>query len=82
LGLDSVDMKFNYKEDFGTNGLEAYQRVLLDIFAGDQMLFNRSDELESSWKLITQLLKKWETETKEIKFTKRILGDLRMLMIY
>ena len=67
LGLDSVDMKFNYKENFGTNGLEAYQRVLLDIFAGDQMLFNRSDELESSWKLITQLLKKWETETKEIQ---------------
>jgi glucose-6-phosphate 1-dehydrogenase len=67
LGLDSVDMKFNYKEDFGTSGLEAYQRVLLDIFAGDQMLFNRSDELESSWRLITEILKKWENETKEIE---------------
>jgi glucose-6-phosphate 1-dehydrogenase len=67
LGLESVDMKFNYKESFGTSGLEAYQRVLLDIFAGDQMLFNRSDELESSWKLITQILKKWESEKKEIQ---------------
>jgi glucose-6-phosphate 1-dehydrogenase len=67
LGLDSVDMKFNYKESFGTSGLEAYQRVLLDIFAGDQMLFNRSDELESSWRLITQILKKWESEKKEIQ---------------
>ena len=67
LGLDSVDMKFNYKEDFGTNGLDAYQRVLLDIFSGDQMLFNRSDELESSWRLITDVLKKWETETKEVE---------------
>jgi glucose-6-phosphate 1-dehydrogenase len=67
LGLDSVDMKFNYKESFGTSGLEAYQRVLLDIFAGDQMLFNRSDELESSWKLITQILKKWESEKSEIQ---------------
>jgi glucose-6-phosphate 1-dehydrogenase len=66
LGLDSVDMKFNYKEDFGTSGLEAYQRVLLDIFAGDQMLFNRSDELESSWRLITDILKKWENEKEEI----------------
>lgn len=65
LGLDSVDMKFNYKEDFGTSGLEAYQRVLLDIFAGDQMLFNRSDELESSWRLITDILKKWENEKEE-----------------
>ncbi len=67
LGLDSVDMKFNYNDSFGTSGLEAYQRVLLDIFAGDQMLFNRSDELESSWKLITQILKKWESEKKEIQ---------------
>ncbi|HUD04706.1 MAG TPA: glucose-6-phosphate dehydrogenase [Patescibacteria group bacterium] len=70
LGLDSVDMKFNYKESFGTSGLEAYQRVLLDIFSGDQMLFNRSDELESSWKLITQILKKWESEKKEIQIYK------------
>ena len=67
LGLDSVDMKFNYKEDFGTSGLEAYQRVLLDIFAGDQTLFNRSDELESSWRLITDILKKWENEKEEIQ---------------
>jgi glucose-6-phosphate 1-dehydrogenase len=64
LGLDSVDMKFNYKESFGTSGLEAYQRVLLDIFTGDQMLFNRSDELESSWKLITQILKRWSREAR------------------
>ncbi|MGA2911838.1 MAG: glucose-6-phosphate dehydrogenase [Candidatus Levyibacteriota bacterium] len=67
LGLESVDMKFNYEDSFGTSGLEAYQRVLLDIFAGDQMLFNRSDELESSWKLITEILKKWETEKAEIQ---------------
>ena len=67
LGLESVDMKFNYKESFGTSGLEAYQRVLLDIFAGDQMLFNRSDELESSWELITKILKKWESEETGIK---------------
>lgn len=71
LGLDSVDMKFNYKESFGTRGLEAYQKVLLDIFAGDQMLFNRSDELESSWRLITNILKKWESEKKEIQIYKQ-----------
>ncbi len=64
LGLGSVDMKFNYKEDFGTQGLEAYQRILLDIFAGDQMLFNRSDELESSWRLITEILNSWSSEAR------------------
>src|SRR3989304_9361785 len=67
LGLESVDMKFNYKESFGTSGLEAYERILLDIFAGDQMLFNRSDELDSSWELITSILKKWEEEKEDIQ---------------
>jgi len=66
LGLGSVDMKFNYQEDFGTSGLEAYQRVLLDIFAGDQMLFNRSDELESSWRLITEILDRWQSEKEDV----------------
>ncbi|PIR80267.1 MAG: glucose-6-phosphate dehydrogenase, partial [Candidatus Levybacteria bacterium CG10_big_fil_rev_8_21_14_0_10_35_13] len=67
LGLESVDMKFNYHEGFGTHGLEAYEKVLLDIFAGDQMLFNRSDELDSSWELITAILKKWEEEKEDIE---------------
>ncbi|MCL5434938.1 MAG: glucose-6-phosphate dehydrogenase [Patescibacteria group bacterium] len=62
LSLQPVNMKFGYKDDFGTSGLEAYEKVLLDIFAGDQMLFNRSDELESSWELITGILDKWKQE--------------------
>lgn len=67
LGLESVDMKFNYKDSFGTSGLEAYEKILLDIFAGDQMLFNRSDELDSSWELITEVLTKWEEEKTQIQ---------------
>ena len=70
LGLESVDMKFNYNDSFGTSGLEAYERILLDIFAGDQMLFNRSDELDSSWELITSILKKWEEEKEDIQIYK------------
>lgn len=54
LSLGSTNLKFTYKESFGTKGLEAYEKILLDIFAGDQMLFNRSDELESSWEFITK----------------------------
>ena len=66
LSLETVDMKFTYKEGFGTKGLDAYQKVLLDIFAGDQMLFNRSDELESSWALITNILKGWERKKSKL----------------
>lgn len=67
LGLESVDMKFNFKESFGISGLEAYEKILLDIFAGDQMLFNRSDELDSSWRLITEILDKWKEEKLDVQ---------------
>ena len=60
LALDTVNMKFNYSEGFGKKGEDAYQKLLLDIFAGDQMLFNRSDELASSWEYITNVLAEWE----------------------
>lgn len=59
LSLNTVDMSFSYHHSFGKIGLDAYEKILLDIFSGDQMLFNRSDELESSWELITQILDYW-----------------------
>ena len=67
LALNPVNMDFTYKESFGTKGLEAYEKVLLDIFAGDQILFNRSDELASSWKLITDVLEKWKKENEKVQ---------------
>lgn len=66
LALGTVDMKFSYQEQFKTKGLEAYDKILLDIFAGDQMLFNRSDELESSWDFITKILRGWESQKSKI----------------
>lgn len=66
FSLHTVNMHFSYKEEFGGVSSEAYDKVLLDIFAGDQMLFNRSDELASSWKFITEILRMWEKEKGEI----------------
>ncbi len=60
LSLETIDMKFAYKEHEEHHLLDAYEKVLLDIFSGDQMLFNRSDELVSSWTFITGILKGWE----------------------
>ena len=62
LALETVDMHFTYKESFEVKGIDAYEKILLDIFSGDQMLFNRSDELASSWKFITDILRGWEKE--------------------
>ena len=60
MALETVDMNFSYNEQFGTRGVDAYQRLLLDILAGDQMLFTRSDELENSWQFITNILDAWQ----------------------
>ncbi len=56
VALKTAEMKFSYAEEFGHRGTDAYEKLLMDILAGDQMLFNRSDELESSWQLISNIL--------------------------
>ncbi|MDO8639692.1 MAG: glucose-6-phosphate dehydrogenase [bacterium] len=66
LALETVNMDFTYEEAFMTKGVQAYEKILQDIFAGDQMLFNRSDELGSSWKFITKILKGWESQKSEV----------------
>ncbi|MEK7534403.1 MAG: glucose-6-phosphate dehydrogenase [Patescibacteria group bacterium] len=64
LSLQTVDMEFSYKEEFGEKVSDAYEKILIDIFKGDQMLFNRSDELESSWEFITKILEGWSREAR------------------
>ncbi|HVF69083.1 MAG TPA: glucose-6-phosphate dehydrogenase [Xanthomonadales bacterium] len=62
VALGTVDMKFTYAEEFKDGFMDAYEKLLLDIFKGDQTLFNRSDELESSWKLISGILNGWDRD--------------------
>ena len=56
-------MKFSYKEGFEEQIADAYERILLDIFKGDQTHCSRSDELDHSWELITRILEGWSTES-------------------
>lgn len=60
LALGTVDMEFTYRDEFGGHGDDAYEKILVDIFNDDQTLFNRSDELESSWQFINNILEGWE----------------------
>lgn len=66
LELGAVDMKFSYKEEFNQIGANAYEKIILDIFSGDQILFNRSDELDSSWEFITKILQGMKTQGIEV----------------
>ncbi len=60
--MGTLNMQFNYCEIFGAESPEAYQRLLLDCMTGDQMLFPRQDDVETSWKLLMPVLEAWQGE--------------------
>jgi len=58
--MGTLAMKFSYKQVFGVEMPEAYQRLLLDCMAGDQTLFTRFDSVQIAWQLLTPVLKAWQ----------------------
>ena len=59
--VQPVKMDFRYSSYFGQNPPEAYERLIWDCILGDSTLFARIDEVEQSWKILTPILKFWET---------------------
>ena len=55
-----VKMEFCYRDAFGSEPPEAYERLLLDCMNGDQTLFTRTDEVIEQWRFVTDILKAWE----------------------
>jgi len=56
ISLVPARLGFMYKEAFGVDPAEAYERLLLDCMLGDSTLFIRRDEVEAAWGLVTPLL--------------------------
>lgn len=66
--MRSVDMDFHYRTSFQGTIPDAYERLLLDAFAGDASLFNRNDAIEACWRLVDPVNQGWEkTATPELK---------------
>lgn len=57
-----VEMDFQYGEVFGRPSPEAYERLLLDVMAGDASRFMRRDAVEASWAWITNILEGWQQQ--------------------
>jgi glucose-6-phosphate 1-dehydrogenase len=55
LHLESHPLHFDYDEVYESVP-DAYQTLILDVLEGDQTLFVRADEVETSWQLWTPLL--------------------------
>ena len=56
-----VEMDYHYGDTFEAPSPEAYERLLLDVMAGDTSLFMRRDAVEASWKWVTEILEGWST---------------------
>jgi glucose-6-phosphate 1-dehydrogenase len=57
-----VKMEFNYATSFGKTSPEAYERLILDVMAGDATLFMRRDAVEAAWKFVMPILDSWAKE--------------------
>ncbi|OGV74159.1 MAG: glucose-6-phosphate dehydrogenase [Lentisphaerae bacterium RIFOXYB12_FULL_65_16] len=62
LCMGGLTLDFSYREVFGVEPPEAYERLLLDSMLGDQTLFIRHDTVEVSWTLLMPALNRWETK--------------------
>ena len=57
LEMKTVDLEFHYHDDFaGIDIPDAYERLLLDVIAGDAALFTRNDEIELAWSIIDPII--------------------------
>ncbi|HYI46536.1 MAG TPA: glucose-6-phosphate dehydrogenase [Actinomycetota bacterium] len=59
VNVTTVDMEFDYEQDFGSGTPEAYERLLLDCMLGDATLFTRADEIEEAWEIMQPILDLW-----------------------
>jgi glucose-6-phosphate 1-dehydrogenase len=57
-----VKMEFNYNTSYGGSTPEAYERLILDVMAGDATLFMRRDAVETAWQWVMPILDTWKQE--------------------
>jgi glucose-6-phosphate 1-dehydrogenase len=60
--MSTLDMRFKYRDTFGVDMPESYQRLLLDCMSGDPTLFTRFDNVVVSWQLLDPVLKAWQND--------------------
>lgn len=62
LSLEAKELSFAYRSSPEQTKLpDAYERVLFDGIAGDQVLFTSTEEVAAAWKFITPILESWGT---------------------
>lgn len=61
IDLESKELSFSYRNSPDAPQLvDAYEKVLFDAIAGDQMLFTSTEEVNAAWRFITPILDLWK----------------------
>jgi glucose-6-phosphate 1-dehydrogenase len=58
--LESVSMRFNYKDYFHQAPAVGYETLIYDCLIDDATLFQRADQVEAAWALVEPVLKGWQ----------------------
>jgi glucose-6-phosphate 1-dehydrogenase len=59
--LESVSMRFNYKDYFHQAPAVGYETLIYDCLIGDATLFQRADQVEAAWALVEPVLQGWQS---------------------
>jgi glucose-6-phosphate 1-dehydrogenase len=60
IRLKPVSLDLNYTDTFRRPSPDAYERLLMDVVAGDPTLFMRRDEVEAAWAWVEPILVGWQ----------------------
>jgi glucose-6-phosphate 1-dehydrogenase len=61
MTLESVSMRFNYKDYFHQAPAVGYETLIYDCLIGDATLFQRADQVEAAWALVEPVLEGWQS---------------------
>jgi glucose-6-phosphate 1-dehydrogenase len=65
LAISPVRMNLHYESEFGKDvSPDAYERLLLDVMAGDSTLFPSDTFVQKSWEFIQGILDAWKDDTR------------------
>ncbi|MYN28881.1 glucose-6-phosphate dehydrogenase [Duganella levis] len=62
MRLKQAELELDFREQFKSPRMEAYERLLLDVLRGQLTLFMRGDELEAAWEWVEPILNNWEAD--------------------
>ena len=67
MNLKLVHLNLDFREQFKSRPMEAYERLLTDVLRGQLTLFMRRDELEAAWRWIEPIMQGWAASDEKPK---------------